>query len=144
MGVRAISVRSIFNKKFKICTNILRSYMICFVYVFMYGYEMVCISMHEYLLAPSKVWTVPQPISQPFEELPGWNLSSVMFTHKNPYIPYITYDFHPSDLVLTNSLLSFYNVIVFIWLFQFNPQVVGNYINCLSIFIMDFGIRGVQ
>ena len=54
--------------------------MICCVYVCMYGYEMVCISMHEYLLAPSKVWTVPQPISQPFEELQGWNSEFKLIT----------------------------------------------------------------
>ena len=54
-------LNSVFNQKLQICSNILRSYMICCVYVCMYGYEMVCISMHEYLLAPSKVWTVPQP-----------------------------------------------------------------------------------
>ena len=42
----------------KICSTILRNYMICCVYVCMYEYEMVCISMHEYLLAPSKVWTL--------------------------------------------------------------------------------------
>ena len=53
--IRAISVKGVLNKKFQICSNILRSYMICCVYVCMYGYEMVCISMHEYLLAPSKV-----------------------------------------------------------------------------------------
>ena len=50
-GVRAISVRGVFNKKLQICSTILRSYMIfC-----MYGYERVYLSMHEYLLAPSKV-----------------------------------------------------------------------------------------
>ena len=49
----------------------------------MYGYERVGIIMHEYLLAPSKVWTLAQPphmfISQPFEELPGWNLELKLF-----------------------------------------------------------------
>jgi len=60
-GFIAISVKGVFNKKFQISSNILRSYMICCVYICMYGYEMVCISMYEYLLAPSKVWTVPQP-----------------------------------------------------------------------------------
>ena len=59
-GVTAILVKGVFNKKFQICSNILRSYMICCVYVYMYGYGMVCISIHEYLLAPNKVWTVPQ------------------------------------------------------------------------------------
>merc|ERR1712105_380793 len=29
MGIRAISVRGVFNKKIQICSNILRSYMIC-------------------------------------------------------------------------------------------------------------------
>ena len=60
-GVRAIFIKGVFNKKLQICSNILRNYMICCVYVCMYGYEMVCISMHEYWLAPSKVWIVPQP-----------------------------------------------------------------------------------
>ena len=54
------------------------------VIIGMYGYERVGISMHEYLLAPSKVWTLPQPphmfISQPFEELQGLNLELKLFT----------------------------------------------------------------
>ena len=58
LGASAISIKGVCNKKFQICSNILRSYMVCCVYVCMYGYEMVCISMHEYLLAPSKVWAV--------------------------------------------------------------------------------------
>ena len=37
--------------KLHVC-NILTS---CCVYICMYGYKMVCISMHEYLLAPRKV-----------------------------------------------------------------------------------------
>ena len=52
-GIRAISIRGVFNKKLQICSTILRSNMICCVIIGMYGYEMVCISMHEYLLAPS-------------------------------------------------------------------------------------------
>ena len=37
--------------------------MIRCMYVCMYGYEMVCISMHEYLLAPSKVLPSPPTCS---------------------------------------------------------------------------------
>merc|ERR1712074_213274 len=48
-GVTAISVKGVFNKKFQICSNILRSYMIYCVYVGMYGYERVGISMYGYV-----------------------------------------------------------------------------------------------
>jgi len=112
MGVRAISVRGVFNKKFQICSNILRSYMICCVYVCMYGYEMVCISMHEYLLAPSKVWTVPQPISQPFEELPGWNSELKLFT--TTYIISVLCKFVAPYWGVTWSVVCYYRY-VWVW-----------------------------
>merc|ERR1712105_97475 len=47
-GARAISVRYVSNQKLQI----LRGNMICFcVIIGMYGYERVCISIYEYLLA---------------------------------------------------------------------------------------------
>jgi len=112
MGIRAISVRGVVNKKIQICSNILRSYMICCVYVCMYGYEMVCISMHEYLLAPSKVWTVPQPISQPFEELSGWNSELKLFT--TTYIISVLCKFVAPYWGVTWSVVCYYRY-VWVW-----------------------------
>ena len=82
------------------------------VIIGMYGYGMVCISMHEYLLAPCKVWTVPQPISQSFEELPGWNSELKLFT--TTYIISVLCKFVAPYWGVTWSVVYYYRY-VWVW-----------------------------
>ena len=89
---------------------------------------MVCISMHEYLLAPSKVWTVPQPISQPFEELSGWNSELKLFT--TTYIISVLCKFVAPYWGVTWSVVCYYRYVwvwkgryKYVWAFISPPQV---------------------